>query len=85
MDGNGELSDLHIALSCKGWGQWYAYVEGTKQKTKRKQLLAWLTQKPISNNDGDGFDLGVGLLAYAVRMGLVNCRLYKTATTEVGI
>lgn len=36
-----EIDKLHIALSCSGWVDWYAYLTGEEGPSHRTQLMAW--------------------------------------------
>ncbi|KAJ0380841.1 hypothetical protein COL26b_000681 [Colletotrichum chrysophilum] len=41
-----ELEDIHIALSNKGWKDWYAYTVGQKGKSSGRHLFAYPSYKP---------------------------------------
>ncbi|KAH0421235.1 hypothetical protein CcaCcLH18_13555 [Colletotrichum camelliae] len=42
----GELEDINLALSNKGWTDWYAYTVGKKGKSSGRQLLAYPNYNP---------------------------------------
>lgn len=41
-----ELEDIHLALSNKGWKDWYAYTVGQKGKSSGRHLFAYPSYKP---------------------------------------
>lgn len=45
FDGD-EVTDLHIALSCEGWNDWYAYVVGDKGGSGGDKLTAYPQFRP---------------------------------------
>ncbi|KAK2738855.1 hypothetical protein CKAH01_18736 [Colletotrichum kahawae] len=46
FDGNGELKDINLALSNRGWAHWYAYTVGKKGKSSGRHLLAYPKYSP---------------------------------------
>lgn len=47
LDKEGEICDLHIALSLTGWPHWFAYTGGNKGETKSQELVAWPALHPV--------------------------------------